>query len=83
VRHATPEDLDHLEGMLAELRRLPQLRERKRGYFSRGSRAFLHVHEDAGQFYVDVRLGASFERVRVTTSSEQAELLSRVRAALS
>src|ERR1700730_8464321 len=58
VRHATQQDLDRLEELLADLRKLPQLRERKRGYFSRGSHAFLHFHEDQGDFYVDVRLDA-------------------------
>jgi hypothetical protein len=82
VRHATQEDLDHVEELLAELRKLPQLRERKRGYFSRGSRAFLHFHEDAGDLYVDVRLGSDFERMRVTNHAEQADFLSRVTAAL-
>jgi hypothetical protein len=56
VRHAKQEHLDRVEALLAELRKLRQLRERKRGYFSRGSRAFLHFHEDAGDPYVDVRL---------------------------
>jgi hypothetical protein len=65
-----------------ELRKLPQLRERKRGYFSRGSRAFLHFHEDAGNLYVDVRLDSAFERVKVTSRNEQADLVSRVRDAL-
>lgn len=60
----------------------PQLRERKRGYFSRGSRAFLHFHEDAGNLYVDVRLDSAFQRVGVTSANEQADLLSRVRKAL-
>jgi hypothetical protein len=82
VRHATDEDLDHVPALLTELRTLPQLRERKRGYFSRGSRAFLHFHEDAGDMYVDVRLGDSFERMRVTTAAEQAVFLGRVRAEL-
>jgi hypothetical protein len=82
VRHATQEDLDHVEELLGELRQLPQLRERKRGYFSRGSRAFLHFHEDAGDLYVDVRLDGEFERMRVTSRREQAEFLARVRAAL-
>jgi hypothetical protein len=82
VRHATQEDLDHVEALLGELRQLPQLRERKRGYFSRGSRAFLHFHEDAGDLYVDVRLDREFQRMRVTSRSEQAELLAQVRAAL-
>jgi len=82
VRHATPEDLDCLEALLVGLRKLPGLRERKRGYFSRGSRAFLHCHEDAGDLYVDVRLDSAFERVRVTSRKEQDELLERVRSAL-
>jgi len=76
------EDLDHLEVLLLELRKLPELWERKRGYFSRGSRAFLHFHEDAGDLYVDVRLNSKFERMRVTGPREQAEFLSRVRATL-
>ena len=82
VRHATQEDLDRLAALLAELRKLPQLRERKRGYFSRGSRAFLHFHADAGDLYVDVKLGGKFERMRVTSHNEQADFLSRVREAL-
>lgn len=47
-----------------ELRKLPQLHERKPGYFSRGSRAFLHFHQDAGDLYVDVRLDGKFQRMR-------------------
>jgi hypothetical protein len=82
VRHATEADLDLLAPLLAELRKLPQLRERKRGYFSRGPHAFLHFHEDAGDFYVDVKLGSKFQRMRVTSPAEQATFLSRVRAAL-
>ncbi len=65
-----------------ELRKLPQLRERKRGYFSRGSRAFLHFHEDAGDLYVDVRLDSTFQRMKVTSHNEQADLLAQVREAL-
>jgi hypothetical protein len=83
VRHATQEDLDRLEALLAELRGLGQLRERKRGFFARGSRAFLHFHEDGGDLYADVRLDADFERMRVTTDREQAEFLARVRTAVS
>jgi hypothetical protein len=82
VRHATPDDLDRLEPLLAELRKLPGLRERKRGYFSRESRAFLHFHEDAGDFYVDVKLDSKFQRMRVTSRSEQAGFLVQVQGAL-
>ena len=82
MRHATQDDLDRLEPLLARLRKLPGLRERKRGYFSRGSRAFLHFHEDAGDFYVDVKLGGKFQRMRVTSHDEQAEFLAQVRSVL-
>jgi len=82
VRHATSEDLGHVEALLVELRKLPHLHERKRGCFSRGSRAFLHFHEDASDLYVDVRLDSKFQRMRVTSRGEQADFLSQVRMAL-
>jgi hypothetical protein len=82
VRHATQEDLDQLEPLLVELRKLPQLRERKRGSFSRISRAFLHFHEDAGALFADVRLDSEFQRLKVTSHTEQADFLSLVKAAL-
>jgi hypothetical protein len=63
VRHATEDDLDRLEALLAELRMFPQMRERRRGYFSLGAKAFLHFHEEAGDFYVDVKLGGEFQRL--------------------
>jgi hypothetical protein len=82
VRHATESDLYRLEALLAELRMVPQLRERKRGSFSLGSRAFLHFHEDAGDLYADIKLDSKFQRMRVTSASEQADFLSRVLQAL-
>ena len=82
MRHANAEDLDRMDALLAELRSLPQLRERKRGSFSRGSEAFLHFHEDAGDLYVDVRLGVAFQRMKVTSRDEQDRFLEHVRAAL-
>ena len=82
MRHATQGDLDQLEALLAELRKLPQLRERKRGYFSRGGRAFLHLHEDAGDYYADVKLDGEFQRMKVTSRTDQARFLTRVKQAL-
>jgi hypothetical protein len=82
VRHATQDDLDQLDGLLSELRTLPKLRERKRGSFSVGSKAFLHFHEDSGDFFVDVRLDGAFQRMRVTSRPEQLAFLGRVRDAI-
>jgi hypothetical protein len=75
MRHATHEDLDQLEALLAKLRKLPQLRERRRGYFLRCDRAFLHFHEDAGDYYVDVKLDSKFQRMKVTSRADQAHFL--------
>jgi hypothetical protein len=81
VKHATAAGLDELDDVLRALRGVDGLRERSRGVFYRGSRAFLHFHEDPSGMYADVRLGADFERMRVTTKAERKRLLSVVRAA--
>ena len=67
---------------MAELRKLGSLRERKRGYFSWRSKAFLHFHEDSGDMYVDVKLDGTFQRMKVSSRSEQDALVSRVRDAI-
>ena len=82
VRHIREDGLDELEDLLVELRRLDGLREKKRGVFYRGSRAFLHFHEDPTGLYADVRLDAEFERFRVSEPVERADLVRRVAAAL-
>ena len=68
--------------MLQELRALPGLHEKSRGTFYRGSRAFLHFHEDASGHHADVRLAAEFERFRVQTKAEQRAVLAKVRLVL-
>jgi hypothetical protein len=79
VKHVTPAGLDELEEVLSELRRVDGLTEKKRGVFYRGSRAFLHFHEDPTGMYADVRVDTDFERLRVTTKTERRRLLSVVR----
>jgi hypothetical protein len=79
VRHAGSDALDELEPLLTELRALPELGERSRGVFYRGSKAFLHFHEDPAGLFADVRLGQDFERLPVSSARQQAELLDRVR----
>ena len=82
MRHARGEALDELEPLLEQLRALPGLTERSRGVFYKGSRAFLHFHEDPSGHHVDVRLGADFERFRAQTKTEQRAVLTKVRKAL-
>jgi hypothetical protein len=83
ARHAGPDALERLEPLLTSLREVPGLRETKRGTFYRGSKAFLHFHEDPAGLFADVRLAADFERVEVTNATQQKRLLQEVRAATS
>jgi hypothetical protein len=78
MRHARSEALDELEPMLVELRALPALKEKSRGVFYRGSKAFLHFHEDPAGFFCDVRLADDFERFRVTTKAERRAVLRKI-----
>jgi hypothetical protein len=81
MKHVSDAGLDDLDDVLHRLREVDGLTEKKRGVFYRGSRAFLHFHEDPSGLYADVRLDDEFERVRVTTKVERNRLLSLVRAA--
>lgn len=85
VRHARAEALDDLEPLLAELRCLVQIREKSRGVFYRGSKPYLHFHEDPAGFFADVRLNprGDFDRLRVSELDERAILLQAVRRSLS
>ena len=83
MKHAGPATLQTLAPLLARLRALPGLTERTPGCFYRGSKAFLHFHEDPSGLHADVRLGAAWERVRVETRAERQTLLSRLGEALS
>jgi hypothetical protein len=82
VRHASPETLAALDDLIVLLRTIDGITEKRPGAFSRGSRAFLHFHEDPTGTYADVRFGTEFERVRVTTRREQQALVARIRREL-
>jgi hypothetical protein len=80
MRIARAAALDELEPFLESIRSVPGLVERKRGVFYRRSKAFLHFHEDPSGMHADIRLGETFERVRVQTKQERNALLERIRA---
>jgi hypothetical protein len=82
MKHAGPAALDRLEPLLEALRRNPGLKEKTRGIFYRGSRAFLHFHEHGEEFYADIRLKDDFERFPATKTVERKELLALVAKAL-
>ena len=80
MKHATAQALDALEPLLAELRILGGMKEKKRGVFYVKSRAFLHFHKDPAGLFCDVRLdlASDFERFAVNVSAEHLKLLERV-----
>jgi hypothetical protein len=82
MKHAGPDALDRLEPLLAELRARDGLKEKSRGTFYRGSKAFLHFHEHGPEFFADLKTGTDFERFPATKSAERAALVKRVDALL-
>jgi hypothetical protein len=80
MRHARDADLDRLEDLLAQLRTLPGLTEKKRGVFYRKSRAFLHFHEDPRGMFADI--SDPDERIDVTEAAGQAVLMAAARSRL-
>ena len=83
MRHITPERLPDVEHLLAEVRKVDGLTEKKPGTFYKKSSGFLHFHEHGDDIFADVKLdGIAFERRRVTTKTEQRALARAVRAAL-
>ena len=82
MRHARRQDLDRLAPLLAALRKLTALKEKSRGVFYRGAKAFRHFHEDASEFFADLRSSEDFERFPVTTEAQREGLLKAVTTAL-
>ena len=82
MKHAGPQALDRLEPFLEKLRTIPALKEKSRGAFYRGGRAFLHFHEHGEGLWADVRTGDDFERLAATTAKDRVALMKRLKAAL-
>jgi hypothetical protein len=83
MKHAGAATLDRLEPLLRVLRGKPGLKEKSRGVFYRGGRAFLHFHQQDELFFADVRLkGDDFERLPATAKSERSALVKKIDAAL-
>ena len=72
MKHAAAGTLATIEPLLAAIRTLPGLIERRPGIFYLKSRAYLHFHEDPAGIFADARLSEDFERFAVNTPREQA-----------
>ena len=78
MKHAGPAALDDLHDVLAAIRRHASLRERRRGTFYLGVKAFLHFHEDRAGPFADVWTTDRWTRLRVATKRERATLVRTV-----
>ncbi len=80
MKHAGDQTLDELEMLLAALRPLPGIVEKKRGVFYRKSKAFLHFHEDPKGLFADLRAagGDDFDRFDVTLETGRLALVATV-----
>jgi hypothetical protein len=83
MKHAGPRALARIAPLLEELRARPVLGERRPGVFYLNSRAFLHFHDDPSGIFADVRLADDFVRLRVTSRSQQSDLLEQIDSCLS
>ncbi len=80
MKHADADALETLADLLAEIRQIEGLTEKKQGIFYRKSQAFLHFHTDPTGLFADVRPGRDWERFPVNTAIEQAQLLAVLKA---
>jgi hypothetical protein len=83
MKHAGAGALDRLEPLLAQIRALGGLQEKRRGVFYLKARAFLHFHEDPAGLFADLRVaGDDFERLKVDERAGAQTLVERAAAHL-
>jgi hypothetical protein len=78
MKHAGMGALDQLDELLSALRERPALKERSRGVFYRGGKAWLHFHDDPTGLYADLRDPSGWLRLRVSSMPERQAFLSAV-----
>ena len=77
MKHAGPDALAALTKLIEAIR-TRGLKEPRPGVFYRKGKACLHFHEDPAGLFADLRLGADWERHRVSTAKERAALLALI-----
>jgi hypothetical protein len=82
MKHAGPAALAALNELIIAIRARDGLKEPRPGVFYRKGRAWLHFHEDKAGLFADLRLGAEWERFRVSEPKERAKLLAVIDRAL-
>jgi hypothetical protein len=79
MKHAGAVALAELVHLLAAIRKVDGLKEKKPGVFYRRSFAFLHFHEDPAGFFAHLRTDSGWQRIRVSTLKEQRTFLAKLK----
>ena len=77
MKHATAGALAELKDLIADLRELPGVSERKPGIFYARNKALLHFHEDPKGLFADIKGRSDWERYSVNTARERAAFFKR------
>ena len=75
MKHAAKEALSKIKSLLFEIRKIGELKEKKKGIFYKGCIAFLHFHEHDKELFADVKINDKWERFSVTNKVEQIKFL--------
>ena len=82
MKHASTSTLRQIAPLLAELRALPELKEKSAGAFYRGSSAFLHFHEDPAGIFADMKVDGDWTRRAVNSAAARTRLVRDARRLL-
>jgi hypothetical protein len=82
MKHAGKDALEQLIPLLEHIRSHAGIKERSNGVFYKGSKAFLHFHEDPEGLFADLSVNGDWERFAVTTAKEQDQFLKAVKRVL-
>jgi len=82
MKHASTGALRQIAPLLAELRALPDLKEKSAGAFYRGSSAFLHFHEDPAGIFADMKVDGDWTRRAVNSAAARTRLVRDARRLL-
>ncbi len=77
MKHAGPAAIAELADLIGKIR-ARGVKEPRPGIFYRKGKAWLHFHEDPTGLFADIRLGADWERHKVSTAKQRAALLAMI-----
>ena len=69
--HATEKQLEKAKEFLKEIRKIPELKEKKEGIFCIKNSAFLHFHYFNEELFFDLKKGEKWQRISTPKTKEE------------